>query len=171
MQIKAVAAQVLHDARAYLDYLDPALYAMEQDLLFGASIGQHTRHFIEFFQCLLDQTGAAEPRVDYALRKRDLKLESSPATAVRAIDALILRLEAIATNPSCTLACSEHFADQQVWVHSNLERELIYNIEHTIHHLAIVKIGLAAIAPNIELPAHFGVAPSTVRYKQGVCAQ
>ncbi|MDX1476670.1 MAG: hypothetical protein R3301_03155 [Saprospiraceae bacterium] len=54
---------------------------------------------------------------------------------------------------------------------SSLERELIYNIEHTIHHLAIIKIGLAIIAPDIPLPAHFGVAPSTVKYKQGICAQ
>jgi hypothetical protein len=54
---------------------------------------------------------------------------------------------------------------------SNIERELMYNIEHTIHHLAIIKIGLNAVAPQIALSEHFGVAPSTIRHKQNICAQ
>lgn len=171
MEIKSVATQVLNDARAYLDPIDDRVYSMQQDLLFGASIGQHTRHFIEFFQCLLDQIALPEPVIDYASRKRSLSLETDPKAALGVIDHLTGRIAALGDNKTCTLVCSEHFEDKEATVPSNLERELIYNIEHTIHHLAIIKIGLSAVAPHIALPAHFGVAPSTVKYKQGACAQ
>jgi hypothetical protein len=48
---------------------------------------------------------------------------------------------------------------------TNLHRELAYNIEHAIHHMAIMKIGINEVAPYVRLEENFGVAPSTVRYK------
>ena len=50
-------------------------------------------------------------------------------------------------------------------VESTLDRELIYNIEHAIHHMAMIKIGLKVLAPELHLPENFGVAPSTIRYR------
>src|SRR5690606_34843462 len=44
MNIKDVAAQALQDALTYLKEIDPEVYARPIDLLFGATIGQHTRH-------------------------------------------------------------------------------------------------------------------------------
>jgi hypothetical protein len=70
----------------------------------------------------------------------------------------------------CQLDCTEHGQDNLL-VQSTIGRELIYNIEHTIHHLAIVKIALKSSIPGMHLPEHFGVAPSTIRYRQEACAQ
>jgi hypothetical protein len=172
MEIKDIAAQTLRDALCYLGDIDPQVYAMPLDLLFGASIGQHTRHFVEFYQCLLDQTSDQGATVNYALRARDLRIEEDPEFAAAQVLRLCDRLQQIQSNQVCTLVCDEHVETPSgITVDSNLEREMIYNIEHTIHHLAIIKIGLHAIAPQINLPQHFGIAPSTIQHKQKQCAQ
>lgn len=172
MKIKEVAAQILEDTDAYLSEIDQKAYSTQLDLLFGASIGQHTRHFIEFFQCLLDQLDQPDRVIDYARRLRDLQLETRPEAAKDAIRNLTAQIRNLKESVPCHLACGDHLpGEETASVPSNLERELIYNIEHTIHHLAIIKIGLAAVSPQIELPPHFGIAPSTVQYKQGICAQ
>ncbi len=172
MDIKEIAAQTLRDAQFYLREIDPQVYAMPLELLFGASIGQHTRHFVEFYQCLLDQIQHEDRAVNYALRARDLRIEEDPEFATQQINKICARILTIKENMSCTLVCDEHIEENcGVTVASNFEREVIYNIEHTIHHLAIIKIGLFAIAPRIALPAHFGVAPSTIQHKQKLCAQ
>ncbi|MDH3651116.1 MAG: hypothetical protein OEQ53_15620, partial [Saprospiraceae bacterium] len=50
-------------------------------------------------------------------------------------------------------------------VPSNVARELLYNLEHLIHHLAIIRIAMREVEPDVELGAHFGVAPSTLLYR------
>ena len=170
--IREIAARTLKDAQVYLKEISPEVYSMPQELLFEASIGQHTRHFIEFYQCLLDQTAGEGSVVNYALRTRDQRIEEDPAFAAQQIEDICTRLHALKENFSCALVCDDHIDERiGLTVPTNLERELIYNIEHTIHHLAIIKIGLNAVAPDITLPAHFGVAPSTIRHKQNICAQ
>lgn len=53
-----------------------------------------------------------------------------------------------------------------ILIPTSLERELMYNIEHTIHHLALIKVGLKLVYPDLDLPNHFGVAPSTIKFQQ-----
>lgn len=172
MNIKEIAAQTLKDAQCYLKEIDPQVYGMPLDLLFGASIGQHTRHFVEFYQCLLDQTKDEGNVVNYALRARDLRIEENPQFASDRINEICDRLLSLNASRSCELVCDEHIESPSgITVDSNINREIVYNIEHTIHHLAIIKIGLHAIAPSIALPSHFGVAPSTIQHKLKICAQ
>ncbi len=171
MTINSVAERVLRDAEFYLDTIDSEVYSMPLDLLFGASIGQHTRHFIEFYRCLLLQIEQPGSVVNYSKRARDLSIETDPQVARKHISEIAVKLAGINTNRSCVLECDDHIDGAANTVDSNLERELLYNIEHTIHHLAIIKIGLAAVAPSIEIPEHFGVAPSTIKHKQNICAQ
>jgi hypothetical protein len=49
---------------------------------------------------------------------------------------------------------------------TNYFRELTYNIEHAVHHMAIIKIGIREVANYVTLPADFGIAASTIRYKE-----
>jgi hypothetical protein len=60
--------------------------------------------------------------------------------------------------------------DDFVTIDTNSTRELVYNIEHAVHHMAIMKIGIREIASYVKLPSDFGVAASTVRYKETVIA-
>ena len=53
-----------------------------------------------------------------------------------------------------------------VKIKSSLERELAYNIEHAIHHMAIIKIAVQTVFPKVKLADNFGVAFSTVRYQK-----
>ena len=112
----------------------------------------------------------------------DHRIESQPDYALSCIHEICDRLKDVQTEKTCLLDCTEHLQEGQAWsetekdhvpylIASTIGRELIYNIEHTIHHLAIVKIALKATVPSISLPAHFGVAPSTIHFRQESCAQ
>jgi hypothetical protein len=47
---------------------------------------------------------------------------------------------------------------------------LVYNIEHAVHHMAIMKIGIREVADYINLPDNFGIAVSTLRYRETMMA-
>ncbi|MBP7238753.1 MAG: hypothetical protein KBA14_00885 [Saprospiraceae bacterium] len=166
-----VAGSVLNDLRHYLSAIEPVLYQAPMDLLSGSTIGQHTRHIIEFYICLIDQSSQEEtPVINYAKRQRDYRIESEPDYALHLVNEICERLGDLDIDKNCMLDSSEHGLEELL-VSSTIGRELIYNIEHTIHHLAIVKIALKATTPSIDLPEHFGVAPSTIRHRQETCAQ
>ena len=53
--------------------------------------------------------------------------------------------------------------------HTNYYREVAYNLEHTIHHMALIKVGICEFT-DILVPEGFGVAASTIKYRKE-CAQ
>jgi len=55
--------------------------------------------------------------------------------------------------------------DNFIKIDTTSTRELVYNIEHAVHHMAIMKIGVREIASYIKLDPDFGIAASTIRYK------
>ena len=171
ISLPTIAGAALDDLRHYLAVIDPVIYQTPLDILSGSTIGQHTRHIIEFYNCLLEQSmEAAPPVINYAVRRRDHRIETEPDYALAMVNTICEKLEDINTDQSCLLNGEEH-GQKDLLVSSTVGRELIYNIEHTIHHLAIVKIALKSAAPSILLPEHFGVAPSTIRHRQEACAQ
>lgn len=166
-----IAATALNDLRFYLSVIEPAVYQSPLDILSGSTIGQHSRHIIEFYHCLLEQsTGLPYPVISYAKRRRDFLIESQPDHALKCVDEICERIDSLDVAKHCLLDCDEH-GQENLSVPSTIGRELIYNIEHTIHHLAIVKIALKEILPDLVLPEHFGVAPSTLRHRHEACAQ
>lgn len=159
----------LSNIQFYLRNLDQELYGEPLELLSYASIGEHTRHILEFYLCLLEQS--QQGTVNYDQRKRDKAIQNDPAAAARVLAAIVERLKSIDVGKQLQLEIC-YDADQEVLniVDTSLERELVYNLEHVIHHLAIIKIGLAVISPRLKLPEDFGVAPSTMRFRKS-CAQ
>lgn len=171
ISLPQIAGSALNDLRYYLSEIDPVTYQAPLDFLSGSTIGQHTRHIIEFYNCLLEQYNHNSiSEISYAKRRRDFLIESAPDYALQNVNQICERLNELDIEKKCLLDCTEHGQDQ-LMVPSTIGRELIYNIEHTIHHLAIVKIALKATTPSIVLPEHFGVAPSTIRHRQESCAQ
>ena len=62
----------------------------------------------------------------------------------------------------------ERNSEDCLTVETNYFRELIYNIEHAVHHMAIIKIGIRDVAPYVSLPSDFGIAISTIRHQESV---
>ncbi|MES1222964.1 MAG: DinB family protein, partial [Bacteroidota bacterium] len=56
-----------------------------------------------------------------------------------------------------------------ITIKTNYNREVMYNLEHTIHHMALIRVGINEVS-QIQLPENYGVASSTIRYRQ-TCAQ
>ena len=129
----------------------------------NSTIGQHIRHTLEFFICL--QRGYESGVVNYDDRERDLSIETSTSVALNCINNIREFILSDPSNRELSLEGSYSLQEEQNFtIPSNFQRELAYNIEHAIHHMAIIKIGMAETNPALELPSHFGVAISTVRY-------
>ena len=164
MKVYETSVQLLQDLKTTIDQLNANQYKQPIEVLHNASVGKHYRHIIEFFQCIESQfvTG----KICYDLRKRQIELEENPKSAIKAIDQIIDWIETVPAD--CYLQLEENHElekeEVQEKINSSLIRELLFNIEHAIHHMAIIKIGLRIQSPEIELPHHFGVAPSTIRY-------
>ncbi len=157
---------IFEDGRFYLTKMTSAEYARPLDVFSGSSLGQHTRHWIEFFQCLLGQK-CNEEIICYDKRERNLALENDPNQAIQALDA-IEKLLSQAEIEGNLLLESEMTDGTTVLLPTSFIRELWFVIEHAVHHLALIKVGLKTEFPDWLIPKHFGVANSTLRHQNQV---
>lgn len=133
-------------------------YVRSCEMLSDATIGQHTRHIIELYQCLLQGYDLGE--VSYDRRKRDNRIEQELNFAILQLQEIQSSLE----RPDKALRVNYDINRSEIGIVSNYFREVMYNLEHTIHHQALIKVGIAQFT-KIVLPESFGVAPSTLQYR------
>ena len=138
-------------------------YAAPCTALSNATIGQHSRHIIELYQCLLE--GYADGSVNYDERKRNSLFENDKTAAVNTIKEIRQKLEQ--PDKVLTIVCRDD--NGAAYIQSNYNREILYNLEHCIHHQALIKVALLSIK-DFQVAEGFGVAPSTLQYRQQ-CAQ
>lgn len=131
-----------------------------------ASIGQHVRHIIELFQCL--DKGYESGVVNYEKRKRDHAIETDRKLAIRLLKEVYERLDKPDTNIVLEAEDYEN-SGVPVTIATNYYREVAYNLEHTIHHMALIRVGIKEVS-TIVLPEEFGIAYSTIKHRQQ-CAQ
>jgi hypothetical protein len=137
-------------------------YGKSISLLSGASIGQHTRHIIELFLEL--EKGYDQGVINYDGRKRDHETETYRSTAIGRLTAIAARLERD-NKPLTLMAAPSGEEGRPCLIQTNYQRELVYNLEHSVHHMALLRIGINAVSA-IELPDSFGVAASTMEYRK-----
>ncbi len=142
---------------------DQSSYTDPCTALSNASIGQHTRHIIELYQCLL--AGYPAAAINYDDRERNTLYENEITAAVDIIKEIQVNLE----QPDKTVKIYCGCDGESVCIESNYYREILYNLEHCIHHQALIKVALLAIK-DLQIVDGFGVAPSTLQYRQQ-CAQ
>ena len=165
MQLKATGQSILSQIFDLTQQLNDAEYTSELDLLNGNTIGKHVRHILEFFEILLD--GTSEGIINYDKRKHEPLFESDTAASLKRIEELIDLIGKLDTDREIYLEVSYSKSDADtVKIKSSVERELAYNIEHAIHHMAIIKIAIQTVFPSIQVAENFGVAYSTVRYQK-----
>lgn len=129
-----------------------------------ASVGEHTRHTIEFYQCLYE--GLKTGNVNYDKRKRNIEIQSTPGYAISTINDIIDHIYNAGADAELILEISYDLSDETSnKINSSYKRELAYNIEHAIHHMAIIKSIIVENFRNINLPENFGIAISTVKYR------
>jgi len=165
MDIKSASRNVLSQLDQVIHQIEKEDYVRQIATLSGSTLGQHIRHTLEFFTCLKE--GCLSGIVNYDERNRDLTIEENPEIASDIIGEIISFLEEVPDDLPLLLRVNYELeeVDNQS-MKSNFTRELTYNIEHAIHHMAILKIGLAELTPYVTIPDGFGVAASTLRYRQ-----
>ena len=148
-----------------LNQLKPEDYKRPSQLLNKSSIGQHVRHSLEFFLCLKE--GIANGRVNYDKRKRDKVIEEDIVFARIVLNGITEWIKG--TSHNVPLKLETNFCrveNSPVTIPSNYHRELTYNIEHTVHHMALIRVAVNEFCNYMELSEEFGVASSTIRSKQ-----
>ncbi len=158
--------KVFLQLEAALQCIEPEQYSLPSRCLFNASIGQHVRHIIELF-IELDkgyETGA----VNYEGRKRDYRIETDKDFAVVSLGRIYN--EMIRPNKPLLLEAGyKEDSDELITMDTNYYRELAYNIEHTVHHMAMIRIGMNELS-TVDVDESFGIASSTIKYRS-TCAQ
>ena len=149
----------LEEIKILLNELTIQEYQSECQFLSKATVGQHTRHIIELFQCL--NNGYSSAIVDYDDRKRNKAIETDSDFAIDQLTSI----QASIRKEDKNLKVVFHSNDGTSQIESSYYRELLYNYEHCIHHQALIKVAVLQW-PHVALSDQFGIAPSTMKFRQ-----
>jgi hypothetical protein len=162
---------VLSQGLALLSDCTMQSYTGRAGVPFNASIGQHYRHVLDHFLCLIN--GKTRGLIDYDSRGRSNRIESDRDEAVLLTKTLIAFFETL-SDDECQrpieAAYTVGYGDTSPkTVRTNLDREIAYCVSHAVHHFAIMRLICAQM--EIEVPEEFGIAPSTLKHRAAQVAQ
>lgn len=163
MPIKTTGKTILQQLHGLVAQLDETEYNAKLDLLNDNSIGRHVRHIMEFFDILIHEN--KQGKISYDKRLRSPIHESEAEAALQKLEELIEGLDQL--NVDFAVVVEVKYGDDSneiTQLTSSVARELAYNIEHAIHHMAIIKMAVQTVFPRVKLTDDFGVAYSTIRY-------
>jgi len=161
IRLQQLNRDTLYQLAEVLDRLDPTLYTAISSIG-NATVGQHVRHTLEFYQCLF----MAEDEVNYDARKRDPLLESDPVPARREIDVILSAIEQVTEDRPLMLITDVNEQNRSsLRFPSSFARELFYVLEHAVHHMALVRTLIKERQPSFHLDEGFGLAYSTLTYR------
>jgi hypothetical protein len=164
MQLQQAVNNVFVQLSETIRLLSPAQYNQQCNNLGNNTIGQHVRHVIELFQCL--EEGYTDDNINYEKRKRDFAIETNRDLALQLLQNIYSNLNK--PDKALTLhACYDDHSSSPIAISTNYFREIAYNLEHTIHHMALIRVGIKEVS-DIHLPENFGVAASTVKHRNHV---
>lgn len=141
-----------------LDQLPDHSYSKACEALSNSSIGEHTRHILEMFQCLENSYNSGI--LNYDNRERNKRIQTETAFAKQCIQEVKSGLK----KENKILFLEQLIEGLTFRIQSNYYRELLYNLEHCIHHQALIKVAVLQFK-NIMLNEDFGVARSTIEYR------
>lgn len=155
----------LLEIKSLLSSLNTVDYSKPLSLLSASTIGQHVRHILEFYTCLIASKNTGI--VNYDNRKRNIEIETNIKFAQEQIDWIIENLMLDNTNIQFTLEGNYTTeSDEIIAIPTTYQRELAYCLEHSIHHQALIKVGLKELELENVINENFGVAPATIRHKK-----
>jgi hypothetical protein len=165
MEIRDFVIEDLLKVHELIRSIEDSLFVEELPILSNATIGQHVRHILEFYQAVVNRVMASEMSYDDRIRNRELEINRQ-----KTID-LICDLQLLVSQhkldlPLILKANYSLGNEEYLRFTSSVERELAYALEHSIHHQAIIKIGLNSKPVEMEFVRSLGVSPATARYRQ-----
>src|SRR5690606_24588953 len=152
MQLQQAVNNVFVQLTDIIQQLSEEQYVQPCTNLTNNTVGQHIRHIIELFQCL--EKGYPENIVNYEKRKRDVNIETEKELALKLLDEIYTNLP----KPDKEMilhASYDEDATEPIAIPTNYFREIAYNLEHTMHHMALIRVGIREVAA-IDLPENFG---------------
>jgi hypothetical protein len=138
-------------------------YSNPCEQLSNSSIGEHTRHIIELFQCLKNQYTSGV--INYDDRQRNVRIQTDTDFAIQQI----VKIQNNLDKENKNIVLKQKIENHEIVTESNYYRELLYNFEHCIHHQALIKVAILQYS-TITIDENFGVARSTIEYRNQ-CAQ
>jgi len=163
MQLTQATFSILDQVEFVIGQMKDDDYTKPVDVFNNSTIGQHFRHTLEFFQILKD--GYDTGLISYDKRNHDKRIETDRSLALKIIKKSKDFIATCDMQKNLELEVNYDVGNSNdIIIESNMAREVSYNIEHAIHHMAIIKIGIQVLCPYVELPHGFGVAISTLRY-------
>lgn len=156
----------LQQALDLLPQLSEAQYRQRLPACFNASVGGHIRHNIDHYLSFLSGFDAGV--IDYEARVRDTRIETDRDYALRVLGSISERFAVLPSEDKPLRIRMENTADDDLaaWGESTARRELQFLLSHTIHHYALVAVSCRML--GVEPHADFGVAPSTLRYREAL---
>ncbi|MEJ0082694.1 MAG: hypothetical protein WDM78_17475, partial [Puia sp.] len=91
------------------------------------------------FQCL--DEGYLKGEVDYEKRKRDKQIETEKDFATDILKEISRQISK-ENKTLWLLTYYNELQEQPENISTNYFREIAYNLEHTIHHMALIRVGL-----------------------------
>jgi len=132
------------------------------------NIGKHIRHICDHFLAL--KQGISTHLVDYNIRNRGTEIEINCDVAMMQLQELIDWLD-LCENKTIGIDLNQDIQvyseidcsqTQNMTFRSNIAREFLYLINHTIHHAAHITI--IAYHHGVNIPIHTGMAPCTMTH-------
>lgn len=168
--MKTYCQENLIEIKKLLLQLTDEQYSYPSNALFGATIGQHVRHILEFYQSFFNRLGTKT--INYDNRKRNLLIETNGKYAIQVIDEINASLSLDIPDEMLVLEgnfCGEE--GKQIQIQTSLFRELAYCLEHSIHHQALIKVGLLELDSLLFIDETFGLAPATIRFRKKILSK
>ncbi len=162
--------EVLNQGEVLLSELDDENYVRKLPTAFDASMAGHYRHCLDHFRSLLD--AARDGHLNYDRRQRGTLVETDRFAALNATRALREGYEQMPgawVLRELEVTCKTSYAATGSQTSpSTVGREIMYVVAHAVHHYAL--IGIMGRLMGLQMPAGFGVAPSTAKHQADVAA-
>lgn len=164
MNLKEACSNILSQLADLVDQIRESDFAKPAETLSYSTVGQHLRHTLEFFMCF--EQGFDRGLINYDKRAHDKMIETDKFLALASIGRISDFINHLTDKPLKLEVGYDIDHETFLTIDTTATRELVYNIEHAVHHMAIMKIGIKEIAEYVKLSPDFGIAASTIRYKE-----
>jgi len=166
MVLHQTASEIFSQLIAFTEQCSDEDFSKPLPVIMNKTVGKHLRHIVEFFDILTK--GYLEGELSYDHRMHDPDLEESRTLMLEKLKEVARKIATCQSDQKLRLLVdyTQEGEGASMELETTFYRELSYNIEHAIHHMAILKIAVLKDLPYMKLAPQFGVAYATLRFER-----